>query len=214
MPEISLAMVQEALALTPPEFDPEEAQLKLAPSIRPRERPEDLRGQARLAATMLLLYPLEERLSFVLTRRPETLTQHAGQISFPGGRKEDDEDFVEAALRETCEELGICDEIKLLGGLTPVYIPPSDFYVQPFVGYLEQRPSAWRYPENEVAEVIECPLESLFDDALKGWDKAEFNGLEFEYGWYTINGHRVWGATAIMLSEFEWRLRTVAALSR
>jgi len=206
MDALSLRLVQQALALTPPAFDAEAAQLRLAPSLRPRQREAQKAGQARLAATLLLLYPHEGGLHFVLTRRPDTLKNHAGQISLPGGRKEDGETFDEAALRETREELGIEAPIQLLGALTSLYIPPSDFQVYPFVGYLPERPQ-WRHNLSEVAEVIECPLVCLLDDSLKQWETGEWNGRLFTYGIYILQGHRVWGATAITLSEFEERLR-------
>jgi 8-oxo-dGTP pyrophosphatase MutT (NUDIX family) len=203
---LSLRLVQQALALTPPAFDVEAAQQRLAPSLRPRQREARKAGQARLAATLLLLYLHEDNLHFVLTRRPDTLKNHGGQISLPGGRKEEGETFDEAALREAREELGIEAPIQLLGALTSLYIPPSDFQVYPFVGYLPERPT-WRHNPSEVAEVIECPLVCLFDDSLKQWEKGEWNGHTFTYGFYALQGHRVWGATAITLSEFEGRLR-------
>lgn len=202
---ISLDQVRAALALEPPEFDPHEAQLKMAPANRPLQpQPE---SNPRLAATMLLLYPIDE-LHFVLTRRPDYDGTHGGQISFPGGRREADEDFAETALRETCEELGICDSIEPVGRLTELYIPPSDFLVYPYVGYIAYRPE-WHPDPYEVAEVIETPLRILLDDGIKQRDTREYKGMSFEYSIYQINGHRVWGATAVMLSEFEWRLRTI-----
>lgn len=209
MPILTLEIVRRALALQPPAFDPLEAQLKMA-MHRPPPGTKLLGGEAgRLAATLLLLFEKADELYFVLTRRPETLKQHAGQISFPGGRKEPDESFTQTALRETCEELGICDaNVQIIGKLTDLYIPPSDFLVHPFVGYLDEEPR-WQPDASEVAEVIECPVRFLLDDTLKKRDTANFKGLSFDYFYYDVFGYRVWGATAIMLSEFEWRLRTL-----
>lgn len=205
--KLSIDTVRCALRLAPPDFDPHQAQRKMALLPRPVKRPDSRDGQPRLAATLLLLYPVNERLYFVLTRRPDTFTNHAGQISLPGGRREDHESFEQTALRETCEEIGICgSEIELLGALTELYIPPSDFQVNPFVGYIPYRPE-WKYSEIEVAEIIECPLDLLLDDSLKQRGLAEIRGATFEICWYQIEKHRVWGATAIMLSELEWRLR-------
>lgn len=180
----------------------------MAPLLRPPKRDPAKEGQPRYAATMLLLFPTSEGLTFVLTRRPDTLSTHAGQISFPGGRKEENEEFSDTALRETCEELGICELIEVLGKLTQLYIPPSDFYVWPYVGYLETHPQ-WNYSSSEVAEVIECPVELLLQESTKQQKTSEFNGTAFQHGVYQIRQHTVWGATAIMLAEFEARLRYV-----
>ena len=195
-------------ALTLPNFDALEAQRKMSPSIRAVKRPEHLEGQARLAATLLLLYSIHDRLHFVLTRRPDTFKNHAGQISLPGGRHEAHETYQQTALRETYEEIGIpINQVEILGTLTELYIPPSDFQVYPFVGYLPERPMEWKFDLNEVAEVIECPIDILLDDALKHRGMTEMRGTSFEIFWYQVGQHQVWGATAIMLSELEWRLR-------
>lgn len=201
---ITLDTVRAALALE--NFDVDAARRKMAPTYRPLRRDPLMEGQPRLAATLLLLFPKDGLLHFVLTRRRDDLAHHAGQISFPGGRKEEGEGYAQAALRETCEELGVCQPIELIGKLTELYIPPSDFLVQPFVGYLDHHPE-WRYDPREVAEVIECPVTLLLDDSLKRREMGEFQGVSFEYGSYHFGGHRVWGATAIMLAEFESRLR-------
>jgi 8-oxo-dGTP pyrophosphatase MutT (NUDIX family) len=193
-------------ALTLPDFDPFEAQRKMVPIPRPLVRDPNREGKERYAAVMVLLYPYEGQLHFVLTRRRDDLPDHAGQISFPGGQRDEGEEFAETAIRETCEELGVCEPIELIGAMSRIYIPPSDFYVSPHVGYVAQRPE-WQYSAAEVAEVIECPLGLLLDDAIKERATREFNGQEFEYGYYNVNGHQVWGATAIMLAEFEGRLR-------
>ena len=108
---------------------------------RPRQRPAELPGEGRFAAVMLLLYPFgttngKQEIRLVLTRRHRGLSKHAGQISFPGGRQDKGESLQAAALRETSEEIGVRpEEIEILGELKPVYIPPSDFTVFPFVGW-------------------------------------------------------------------------------
>ncbi len=208
MYNLTLDTVRCALRLGLPEFDPYQAQRKMAPLARPIKRPDSREGQPRLAATLLLLYPVNEQLHFVLTRRPDTFTNHPGQISLPGGRHEERETFEQTALRETYEEIGVnISDIEILGALTELYIPPSDFQVYPFVGYTPHRPMQWKFDLSEVAEVIECPLEILLDDSLKHRGLTEIRGTTFEICWYQVGPHRVWGATAIMLSEFEGRLR-------
>lgn len=210
MPGIAHKLTVETIrcALTLPDFDAIEAQRKMAPIARAIQRPESREGQVRLAATLLLLYPIHDQLHFVLTRRPETFKNHAGQISLPGGRHELHETFQQTALRETYEEIGIpIQEIEMLGALHDLYIPPSDFQVYPFVGYMPHHPLEWKFDLNEVAEVIECPLAVLLDDSIKHRGMTEIRGLSFEICWYQVGQHQVWGATAIMLSELEWRLR-------
>jgi len=211
--QLTLKIIQDALRLKPPQFNPEVAHRKLAPSIRRAERDPTLPGEPRYAATLLLLYPEREsqELQFVLTKRPDTLSSHGGQISFPGGRRDDGETYEQTALRETCEELGICETVNVIGQLTRIYIPPSDFYVSPFVAYCESHPKWVRNPQ-EVEKVIETPMQAIFDEKNKGWAEGNFQGTAYRYGYYNIDGHQVWGATAIMLSEFEWRIRAVLSL--
>lgn len=206
---ITIEDVRAALELRQPEFDSEAAQLKMAPHPRPLRRALYTEGLPRLAATLLLLYPKAGELHFILTRRPDTLTKHPGQISLPGGRQESGETFIQAALRETCEEVGICGDIEVIGSLAGLYIPPSDYQVYPFVGYHSETPDTTLQP-TEVVEIIETPLAWLLDDGRK----EEGEGRSFRYRWYNIKGHRVWGATAIMLSEMEWRLRAHLATAR
>ncbi|MCU0496854.1 MAG: CoA pyrophosphatase [Anaerolineae bacterium] len=194
-------------ALTLPAFDFEGAVLRMAPN--PRGWTEQS-GPPRDAGVLALLFPHQDgALHIVLTRRTESLRGHSGQISFPGG-KCDPQDPSKAitALRETCEELGLCDEILILGELTKIYIPPSHFNVYPTVGYL---PYAPRFIPNpiEVAEVFTVPLPDLLDDTMKREEERLFGQTRVIIPYYELCGHKVWGATAIMLSELEHRLRVV-----
>ena len=146
-----------------------------------------------------------------LTKRPDTLGDHAGQISFPGGRIEEGETKKSAALRETLEEVGILgDKIELLGQLTKLYIPPSDFDVFPFVGWHKGRPDFIRN-RIEVAEIIEVPLSLLAQPStiqVEEWDFG--NGFVRDVHYFLVGEHKVWGATAMMLNELLSRLRAVA----
>jgi 8-oxo-dGTP pyrophosphatase MutT (NUDIX family) len=204
---ITLQQVQAALQL--PNFDTLKAQQRMAPIARAMQRPPERPGSPRMAAVLILLFPDDDGLKFVLTRRHDYPGVHGGQISLPGGRREGNETFAEAALRETYEEIGVPHEdIELLGQISNVYIPPSDFLVYPYVGYAENHP-VWRPAMDEVAEVIEVYLYHLFDDSLKRTGEMTRNGATFPIKYYALNGHIVWGATAVMLSEFEARLRAV-----
>jgi 8-oxo-dGTP pyrophosphatase MutT (NUDIX family) len=206
MANITLDTIRTALNLS--DFDPAAAQLPMIPGTRPRESGKTERS--RQAGVLVLLYPENGEWCFVLTRRTDTLRGHSGQISFPGGRRDPgDRTFVDTALRETCEELGVCDRaIALLGALSPIYIPPSDFEVFPIVAALNDPPT-FRPNPDEVAEVFAVPLSALVNDAFKRVEQRPFNGVPVDIPYYAFNGHKVWGATAIMLSEFEARLRAV-----
>jgi 8-oxo-dGTP pyrophosphatase MutT (NUDIX family) len=185
---------------------------------RPRRRPAHLSGDGRAAAVLLLLYPnatnnySADHASplIVLTRRPDHLNKHAGQISLPGGQQDPGETLDETATREAEEEVGVsANKIELLGRLNPVYIPPSDFTVDPFVGWLPKRPEFVR-SEAEVAEIIEVPLTHLIDPTtiVKGTIKTAKGSIE-DVPYFRIQHHQVWGATALILGEFVERIKSV-----
>lgn len=170
-------------------------------------RPHDRQGDPRQGAVLLLLYERQGRMHFVLTRRRDDLASHAGQVSLPGGRREDGEALQETALREAHEEIGVEPRaITILGRLAPLYIAPSDFEVVPYVGWHQRMPSF--VPQySEVAEIIETPLQSILDDRLRReevWER-QYDSMYVPY--FQIGVHKVWGATAMMLSEFAERLR-------
>ncbi|HLV45153.1 MAG TPA: CoA pyrophosphatase [Aggregatilineales bacterium] len=202
----TLEHVRQALALT--QFDHESAWQRMAPRPPTFRRMPGRPGQARAAGVLLLLYPHEGELAFVLTRRTDTVASHKGQVSLPGGAVEPgDEGPVDAALRETCEELAVCrDDIAVLGALTPLYVIVSDFEIYPTVGYIDARPE-FRPQPSEVAAVIEVPLAALLDSQVKVEERWTFGDVERDVPFYRLDGQVVWGATAIILSEFEQRLR-------
>ncbi len=212
---ITLDHVRNALTLS--DFDPQRAQAQMAPHPRPIRRPERP-DSPKLAGVLVLLYPLPNRngeaeLHFALMKRTEYPGVHSGQISLPGGRREGDETFEQTALRETAEELGApADQIEIIGALGSLYVPPSDFEIYPTVGYTSARPQ-WRPDPSEVAEILEVPLNLLIDDSVKGHETREVAGNKLQIGYYLVSAHKVWGATAAMLSEFEQRLRTVLGLT-
>lgn len=159
----------------------------------------------------MLLYEKERQTHVVLTRRRDDLQAHAGQVSLPGGRQEPRETLEETALRETREEVGVPPAaITILGQLTPLYIFPSDFEVHPFVGWHQGVP-AFRPQPAEVAEIIETPLAALFDEQTRREEMWEWRDNPLHVPFYQIGEHKVWGATAMMLSDFVERVRTIEA---
>jgi 8-oxo-dGTP pyrophosphatase MutT (NUDIX family) len=209
MSDLTLDLVRRALQQPLPGLP---AQLRMAPPGRPNVRPPNS-ALPRDAGVLLLLYPANGALHFVLTRRTDRLDHHGGQISLPGGRHEPgDADFAATALREAYEELGIVlDGADVLGQLTALYVPPSHFLVHPTVGYLPMRPLL-QPNEDEVAEVIETSLAVLLDPDVREEEPRALvsqGGRVVSTPYYRIGRHKVWGATAMVLSEFETLLRDV-----
>ncbi len=201
---------------------------------RPRHRPDELPGEGRHAAVMLLLYNRDQAndsdrskmpaavdwtarlnlgslsgLHLVLTKRHENLNKHAGQISLPGGRQDPGESLEQTALRETGEEIGIApNQIEVLGQLNSVYIPPSDFTVAPFVGWYHSQGSNIDRPkfvlsEAEVDQVIDASVAHMLKPGTLTSGPIEVDdGSILDVPFYQVDGHQVWGATAIILSEF------------
>jgi len=158
---------------------------------------------ARLAAVLVALYPLAGgEAAFALIKRQPDDTVHSAQISLPGGRIEDhDSSMEDAALREAQEEIHIqAENVRILGRLSSLYIPPSKHLVHPVIGILENRPPLRPNPR-EVAAILEIPLEALLAPIHS--EKR----TDWIVPYFLMGGEKVWGATAMILSE----LRTILA---
>jgi 8-oxo-dGTP pyrophosphatase MutT (NUDIX family) len=158
---------------------------------------------AKKSAVLILFYPDAQGLHFPLIERTEYPGVHSRQISLPGGSWEpSDPDYIATALRETEEEIGVDrQQVEVLGLLSPLYIPPSNFWVQPVLGYLNGAPSFAADP-NEVASIIPASLGELLTGQWVGESKIQHSsGLHLTVPSYTVQGHVVWGATAMMMSE-------------
>ncbi len=172
-------------------------------------RPENI-NDTRESGVLIWLYPNEEKIFTRLILRTVGGV-HSGQVAFPGGQKEDgDKDFWHTALREAYEEVGLRSEkIKLVGALTPLFIPPSNFWVHPFIGTSAENESAM-ISIAEVQSYFDVDIMELIDEKVK---KERIittsSGAELVTPSYTLHGQTVWGATAMMLSELEELLRRV-----
>lgn len=161
-----------------------------------------------LAAALVLLYPWQPPGSehvvpyLVLTRRTTALRRHSGQISLPGGRHDpEDSSLLRTALRETEEELGIPpDGLTIWGRLEPEWIVVTHYLLTAFVAYTPERPT-FRPAPAEVAEVIEMPLGLILDPASLAEEIWEMQGTSRQVAFFRHGEHKVWGATARILSQ-------------
>lgn len=178
------------------------AQLAMLPEPRPGHKAYfEVEDTCRKAGVLILLYPKDGRLRVLLTRRTESVLHHRGQISLPGGEQHPGESLEATALRETSEELGIdLGAVRVLGKLTPLYIPPSNYCVYPTVAHVDE-PLEFRPQRDEVAEVLEPPVDHLADPARRRRETWRYGGRDHEVPFYEYEGNKIWGATAMVLAE-------------
>jgi len=181
------------------ELPGEEAQYLMAPVSR-----KELVKESRVENALVLLYNKNKIPHFVLIKRQVYQGVHSNQISFPGGKAEkQDSNSKETALRETHEEIGIAPtKIELIGELTSLYIPPSGFLVYPHVGITHDNPQ-FDLEKKEVQSIIEIPIKELFKQENRIQKKITVgSGIKIKTPCFDFDGHIVWGATAMILSEF------------
>jgi 8-oxo-dGTP pyrophosphatase MutT (NUDIX family) len=177
-----------------------EAQMRLSPQARNLIEP---KGHTRESAVMIMLYPAGEEIRTVFIKRTEYEGVHSGQVSLPGGmRKNTDETLERTALRETFEETGVSPElIHVIGRLTSLHIPVSGNLVFPFVGICEKKPQ-FKPDPFEVNYLIEAGLDELTSPANKKSKIMSISGYEIDIPYFDIQGDHIWGATAMIMSEF------------
>jgi 8-oxo-dGTP pyrophosphatase MutT (NUDIX family) len=179
---------------------------KMIPKIRiVPSQAEIQRSNPSHAAVLALFYPGQDlQTRFLLTLRASYRGAHSSQISFPGGKfEENDLDLLQTALRETREETGVdADQVVIKRALSETYIPPSNFLVRPYLGFSENTPSF--RPNHEVKEIIEVKLQDLLsDDSLGSKNLSTSYMKNIDVPCFFFNDHVVWGATAMMLSEIK-----------
>lgn len=189
----------------------EEAQNKMAPAGSEKYRL--ITTDHKVACVMALLYPKDKEWYISLIERtskhPED--KHGGQISFPGGQLDDsDYSYEDCALRETYEEIGVSpDTVGILGSLTPVFVYVSNFLVHPFVGFTTEYPKFVKQ-ETEVKDIIEIPIKHFLKQKNKGLADITVRDITLkETPYYDLNGHQLWGATAMIISELEHIIKDI-----
>ena len=180
--------------------------LELAKKMRQKAK------SAKQAGVMALFYPNTElQTNLVLILRKTYKGVHSAQVGFPGGKfEEGDGSLMTTAVRETEEEVGVAStKVKIIKPMSPLYIPPSNFFVHPFVGVLDETPRFYKQ-EDEVEDIIEVALRDFMDESnvLKTKVPTSYN-VEVEVPAFNLNNHIVWGATAMMLSELKDLLKQV-----
>ena len=164
---------------------------------------------------LILFYPYQEEIYFPLILRPAYDGVHSGQVAFPGGRYElTDENLIRTALREAQEEIGLrLTDVRILGCLTELFIPPSNFYVLPVIATMPYRPDF--YPDaREVEDIFEIKLNEISDAGIIGSSTLQIRGEEVLAPHYEVNGYKIWGATAMMISELLTVINTIGATDR
>ncbi len=180
-----------------------EAQEIMAPTVRFQGNKFPNPDLSKPSGVLILLFPSVGDWSTVFIKRT-SFGLHGGQISLPGGKMEDNDiDIKATALREAMEEIGSDPfKIKVIGQLTPLHVPHSNFRITPFVGFLEEVP-VLQQNEREVQAIIRIRLTELFDMKNRGIKTFNRSGNTIQAPYYNAKGHVVWGATAMIISEFE-----------
>ncbi|MGW8123440.1 NUDIX hydrolase [Roseivirga echinicomitans] len=180
-----------------------DAQIRMAPIPVDESRFNEMVNRpAKPGGVMVLLYPKNGELYLPLMKRPGYIGAHGGQVSFPGGKSEKhDLNLVDTALRETEEEIGVkSTEISVLGQLSELFITASNFKVSPTVGIIDHAPLFIPDPY-EVEAVLEVPISQFYNLEKRGVEEMRFGKYVIHSPYFNVDGHLVWGATAMMLSE-------------
>ena len=186
----------------------EASHFKMVPPFRKEllKKQNEAIKKAKQAGVLALFYPdSNNKTNFVLILRKTYKGVHSAQVAFPGGKlEENDNSLKEAALRETFEEVGVpINTMEVMRELSQVYIPPSNFYVQPYLAITNEKPTFIKQ-DDEVEAIIEVDLDDFLSDTSLILKKVNTSySVEVEVPAFKLNDHVVWGATAMMLSEIK-----------
>jgi len=186
----------------------EVSHFKMVPPFRQEllKKQKEAIKKAKHAGVLSLFYPDEDmETKFVLILRKTYKGVHSAQVAFPGGKLEaQDASLRDTALRETFEEVGVpIDTVQIVRSISQVYIPPSNFYVHPFIGFTQNTPQFIKQ-DDEVEALIEIDLEHFLDEQSIISKKVKTSySIEVEVPAFKLNDYVVWGATAMMLSEIK-----------
>lgn len=188
-------------------------QYRMAPAGRGGREPQPADSYKSSAVMILFCLDNEERWFLPLTQRFSYGGVHSGQISFPGGKPEPgDRSLRETAARECFEEIGVKDDVEVLGQLTELYIPVSGYRVEPFVGICKSRQPEFMPHEREVKKIIRLFVSELLDNSMVKRGTIELEGdqrLRIEAPYFSIDDQKIWGATAMILSELKEVIRPI-----
>lgn len=188
-----------------------EAQILMSPSDRgERFRNFSDHENAKESAVLILLYQKNAQPHTVFIKRNTYNGHHSGQIALPGGKKDaSDKDHIATALREANEEIGInANDVKVIGSLSKLWIPVSNINVFPIIGYINYEP-AFTIDPYEVQEAIPFAISRLTDKNIIKQEVLNIKEFEIYVPYYDINGHHLWGATAMIMAEFVEILKKV-----
>jgi 8-oxo-dGTP pyrophosphatase MutT (NUDIX family) len=189
-----------------------EAHRQLAPVHRVLKNPVDLLpGEYKPSAVMILLYRnAEGDWMFPLIQRLAYDGVHGGQMALPGGKQEKtDLNLQQTALRECVEEIGVQGEIQFLGKLSPLFIPVSEYLVQPYVSYLEQDEPVFKAQVTEVEAVYSVKLRELLNDQNLNQGSIKVKDYSLLTPYFLLESKQVWGATAMILNEMRTLLKPI-----
>lgn len=192
----------------------ETAHAKMSPPYRLKmaNKMQAKRESAQVAAVLALFYPDEsDNTLLVLILRNTYKGVHSAQVGFPGGKVEvSDTSLMETALRETEEEVGVKEHlVEIVKTMSPIYVPPSNFMVHPFMG-ISKESLDFIKEDDEVESIIEVKVQDFLDEATVIQTKVPTSyNVEVEVPAFLLNGHVVWGATAMMLSEIKVLLKAL-----
>jgi len=161
----------------------------------------DKLNNMRKAAVLIGLFKKNDEWCFSLIRRPMNEKNHPGQIALPGGAMEKNETLMNTALREAFEEVGINPEdVEIIGQLTPIPVPVSEYLIYPFVGVIDYEPE-WVLNEDEVEELLILKMSELISSDNGYTEIWNLRGNRVEVPIFKVMNETVWGATAAVLSE-------------